>query len=118
MDPYKRTLSIILWGIFLVVFVQLISNQDYKINPTLFIFINVILCSLLIYVIIRKYNVIKFARHNLITKIILFIFWITVDYLLIRYLYNNKDLYNLFGIIVVLFTLILLNISLFFEITD
>ena len=117
LDPYKRMLSIVLWGIGLVNYVQLTSLNNNEINPILFIFLNIILWSTLIIVIIRKYYVIKIVEFKIpliLTILIIGLF----DYAMIKDLFSKIGIYNLLGIIVVFCALVLLNISLFFEIAD
>ena len=117
-DPYKRLLSVILWGIGLVNYVQLTSTPGNEINLVLYVLINIVLLSSLISVIIKKYYAIKFLKLVSINVGLTIPIIGAFDYLIIKDLYNNIALYNQFGTIIIFFVLILLNISLFLEITD
>ena len=117
-DLYKKKLSVIIWGILLVNIVQLLGSPSNEINSILFIFINIILWTTLIANIIRKYHTIKFIKIEIISLTIQIIIFIAFDYLTIKFLIEDIALYNIWGEIVVLFALVLLNISLFFEIKD
>ena len=87
-------------------------------NIILYVFINIVLWVLLIIVLIKKYYVIKFANVKSISFILTVLVISYFDYAFFGNIINDHGLLNLFETTFMIFVLILLNASLFFEITD
>lgn len=113
-DIYKRTLSILLWGISLVNIVKLTSNESYGMSDAAyFIFITILIITLII-IFIKKKNFLKSCKPNYVGVIFIMI----LIYLIIKSIILQEVVVNLSLLLFTICSMILLIISTFFELQD
>jgi len=109
----KRRFTIILWGITLVNIVKLNSVENEGLTDIPYFIFITILMLLMAYLIIKKYQVTKFCKPNIISLIVA----VVSSYFFIKILFEQND-HNIIMIIYSFLTLLLFNLSLFVEIRD
>jgi|GEM_PF-4827013 hypothetical protein len=111
---YRGLFTIILWGISLVNYVKLLSINGEGIPNNNYLIMIIALSITFAFLIKNKFTSIRNCKPNISLLIFIFI----CDYLYIK-LFIDKDYYNNNIIIFFsIFTLLLLNISVFFQIEE
>ncbi len=114
LDPYKRLISIILYGISFLNYFKLIDVNNSKMSFITFFILNIILVSILVYLIIRKRSEINICQPNIFT----IVFVIIADSIFIKSFIEDKYIDSDVLISFTFLILIGLNVSLFFELSD
>lgn len=111
---YKRTLTLLLCGINIVNCVKITSHEGDAFNNSIYFIMIIILFSMLIYIIVKKINMIKIIKpKQIFDAIFYFIIFSYIFYDLI-----TSDVINYESTILLYFTIlchILLSLSLVFE---
>ena len=113
-DIYKRTVSMILWGINLVNMVKLADSKEQIFSDFIYAIILFVLIFLLIYFIFKNYASLKRCRPNYYALVIIFL----LNFFLIKLVISATIILNPIIFIFYLIGNILLIVSLFFEIKD
>lgn len=113
-DIYKRTLTMLLWGISLVNIVKLSGSESQGMSDkTYFIFI-AILIIILIILFLKKRNYLKLCKPNDVAVI----FIMVLVYIMIKDIISGEVVVNYLLLTFTLISMIMLIISTFFELQD
>lgn len=110
----KRRFTIILWGISLVNLVKLTSPENGGLTNVPYFFFIIILMSVMIYLLIKKYQVTRFCKPNIFVLIIMGFY----NYFFIKIFFEQNLDYNFIMIAYSSLILLLFDLSLFVEIRD
>lgn len=111
---YESLITIILFGINFVNTVQLYSTNENGMDSLFYIIINIILWALLIFILVKKYNVIKFTQVKILVAIPIFY----LNYITINDFINRSIELNSESLFLVFLSMLFLDVSLFFELSD
>ncbi len=111
-DIYKRTISMILWGINLVNMVKLADSKNNNLSDLIYIVILITLFTLLSYFLFRNFIYIKKCKPNYYGLGIIFL----INILLLKFILDATFIFNPIVFIFYIIGNILLIISLFLEI--
>ncbi len=114
LDPYKRLISIILFGISIVNYFKLIDLNESKMNDLTYFALIIVIVTILAFLVIKKYSEIKICQPNVFT----IGFILIVDSVFIKSLIDGNIIDNYIIIIFTFLVLLALNISLIFELSD
>ncbi len=111
---YPRLITVILSGICLVNYVKLASIFGTGMTQLAHYIINFCLVTVLLTIVIKKFSEIKRIKPNPVITIAVLIY----DYLFVSLILSGRYLNSIIIILYSIVILILINISVFFEISD
>lgn len=113
-DIYKRTLTMLLWGISLVNIVKLTSSKSQGMSDSVYFILITILILTLLILFLRKRAFLKPCRPNFVAVIFILI----LVYIMIKDIISGKVIVNYILLTFTLVSMIMLIISTFYELQD
>lgn len=113
-DIYKRTFSMLLWGISLVNIVKLTSSKSQGMSDSVYFILITILILVLIILFLKKRTFLKPCRPNIVAVISILI----LVYIMIKDIMIEKVIVNYILLTFTLVSMIILIISTFYELQD